>query len=129
MEFLFEIVLQFLGEILLQMVFEIAAELGLRSLSEPFKTPRNPVLSIIGFVLWGAAAGAISLFILPRSPIPNLLLRKINIVVTPLVVGGVMMMIGRRRDRTGQRLVRLDRFGYAFIFALAMAMVRYLGAR
>ena len=129
MEFIFEIVLQVLGELLLQIFFEFLAELGVRSLAEPFRVPRNPVLSTIGFVIWGAAAGGISLLILPRSLIYNLAYRRINVLVTPLVAGGIMMMIGRQRGKRGQRLVGLDRFGYAFLFALVMAVVRYIWAK
>ncbi|MDB5709213.1 MAG: hypothetical protein JWL96_1283, partial [Sphingomonas bacterium] len=70
----------------------------------------------------------ISLLILPKSAISSLVLRKINVLVTPLVAGGVMMLIGRQRGKRGQSLVRLDRFGYAFAFALAMAVVRYFWA-
>lgn len=128
MEFLFEIVLQILGEILVQVGFEFLAELGLHSLADTFEKPKNPVLSTIGFVLWGALAGGISLFIMPSSLISNLAFRKINLFLTPLAVGGVMMLVGRQRDRRGQILVKLDRFGYAFVFAFAMAIVRYLGA-
>lgn len=35
-----------------------------------------------------------------------------------------MAVIGSLRRR-GQRLVRLDRFGYAYVFALMMELVRY----
>ena len=38
-----------------------------------------------------------------------------------------MMLVGRLRDRRGSALVKLDRFGYAFIFAFAMAIVRFVG--
>jgi len=128
MELIFEILLQFLGEILLQLIFEFLTELGVHSLADTLKRPKNALLSTIGFVLWGALAGAISLLIFPKSTISNLVFRKINILVTPLVAGGVMMLIGRQRGKRGQRLVRLDRFGYAFAFALAMAVVRYVWA-
>jgi len=127
MEFIFEIIFQILGEILLQLGFEALAELGVHSLANTAKRPKNPVLSTIGFLLWGAIAGGISLLIFPTSPISNLVFRKINVLVTPVAVGGVMMLIGRLRDKRGQDLVRLDRFGYAFVFALAMAIVRYIG--
>lgn len=129
MEFIFEIIFQFLGEILLQLGFEFFAELGVHSLADTVKRPKNPVLSTIGFVLLGAMAGGISLLIFPTSPISNPAFRKINLLVTPVAVGGVMMLIGRQRDKWGQNLVRLDRFGYAFVFALAMAIIRYLGTR
>ena len=128
MEFLFEILFQFLGEIMLQVVFELLAELGLHSLGDPFKRPRNPVLSTIGFVLWGAIAGGLSLLILPKSPISNQALRQLNLLLAPLAAGGAMMLVGRRRGKKGQGLVKLDRFGYAFVLALAMAIVRYLWA-
>ena len=129
MALILEIVLQFLGEILLQLLFEFLAELGFRSLADIFKKPKNGALSTIGFVLWGAIAGAISLWIFPRSPISDIDLRKLNIVVTPLLVGGIMMLIGRERSKRGQMVMRLDRFGYAFVFALSMAVIRYVWAK
>ena len=129
MEFIFEIVLQILGEILLQIGFEFLAELGFRILADPFKKPKNAVLSTIGFALWGAMAGGISLLIISKSPISNLAFRKINLFLTPLAVGGVMMLVGRERGKRGQILVKLDRFGYAFVFAFAMAIVRYIWAK
>jgi hypothetical protein len=118
-----------LGEILLQVGFEFLAELGFRILADPFKKPKNAVLSTIGFALWGAMAGGISLLILSKSPISNLAFRKINLFLTPLAVGGVMMFVGRQRGKRGQILVKLDRFGYAFVFAFAMAIVRYIWAK
>jgi hypothetical protein len=126
MEFIFEILLQFFGEILLQLLFELVAELGLHSLTAPFEKPKNAVLSAIGFALWGAIAGGISLLVFPNSPITSIEFRKVNLILTPLIVGGVMMLIGRERDKRGQILVRLDRFGYAFVFAFTMAVVRFI---
>jgi hypothetical protein len=127
-EFVFEFILQILGEFILQALFEVLGELGLHSLGEVFQRPKNPALAIVGFVLWGAIAGAISLWILPTSPIHNPLFRKANLIVTPVAVGFVMMLIGKIRSRKGQDLVRLDRFGYAFVFAFAMAAVRFIWA-
>jgi hypothetical protein len=37
-----------------------------------------------------------------------------------------MMQVGKLRERHSQILVGLDRFGYAFTFALAMALVRFV---
>ena len=39
-----------------------------------------------------------------------------------------MVLVGRVRQKKGQNLVRLDRFGYAFVFAFAMALVRFIWA-
>lgn len=128
MEIIFEILLQFLGEMLLQLFFEFLVEQGLRSLADPFEKPRNALLSTIGIFLWGAIAGGISLLVLPTSLITNLGFRKLNLVITPLMAGAIMMLIGRARGKRGQNLVRIDRFGYAFVFAFAMAIVRFIWA-
>ena len=127
MELVFEILFQFLAEVLVQVLVELLCELGLHSLGDTFRKTRSPVFSTIGFVLWGAMAGGLSLLVFPTSPITNLVLRKVNLIVTPLIAGGAMMLVGRLRDRRGATLVRLDRFGYAFVFAFAMAVVRFLG--
>jgi hypothetical protein len=128
MEFVFEVIFQFCGELLLQVIFESLIELGFHSLADTVKKPRNALLSGIGFVLWGAIAGGISLLIVPKSLISDPVFRQINLVLTPLAAGAVMMLIGRERTKRGQILVKLDRFGYAFVFALSMAVVRYTWA-
>ncbi len=128
MEFVFEILFQFLGEIFLQIFFELLFELGLHSLGDTFKKPRNAVLSTIGFILWGAIVGGVSLLVFPTSPISNIAFRRANLIVTPLIAGGAMMLVGRLRDKRGSGLVKLDRFGYAFIFAFSMAVVRFAWA-
>jgi hypothetical protein len=128
MEFVFEVILQFLGELVLQAIAELLVELGLHSLADPFQRPRHPVLSTVGFTLWGAIAGGLSLWVLPSSPIHNPLFRQMNLIVTPVACGLMMMLVGKLRLKRGQDTVRLDQFGYAFVFAFAMALVRFLWA-
>jgi hypothetical protein len=125
MEFLLEALFQIVGEFLLQILFEAVAELGFHGLKETFKKSGNPVFSTIGFFVWGLIAGGISLLVFPHSFIGSRKLRLLNLVVTPLLVGEVMRQIGKLRERRGQSLVKLDRFFYAFAFALAMALIRY----
>ena len=120
MDFLFQI----LAEFLLQIFFEGLMELGFHSLRNTFERSRNPIFSTIGFLLWGALAGGISLWIFPRSFIANHELRLMNLIVTPVGIGGVMLLVGRQRAMRGQPLVGLDQFSYAFAFALAMSLVR-----
>lgn len=128
MEFLFEILIQYGGELLIQLLVEAAAEIGIRglgeTLGETFAKPKSPVLATFGFALWGLIAGGISLLLFPHSPITDPQWRRINILITPILAGGVMAVIGSLRRRQGLRLVRLDRFGYAYVFALVMALVR-----
>ncbi|WP_343526390.1 hypothetical protein [Sphingomonas sp.] len=128
MEFLFEIMLQFVGEILLQVLFEFVVKLGLQGLGAPFSSPKSTLFKTFGYILWGAAAGGISLLIIPSPIIENNGLRIANLIITPIAAGSIMWLLARKKVRKGAPLVALDRFGYAFYFALAMSSVRFIWA-
>ena len=124
MTLLLEILLEVFGELLLQVAAEVLFELGLHSLAAPFKRAVNPYLASIGYVVFGAAAGALSLWAAPTLFIASHAARIVNVVVTPVLAGGVMMAIGAWRRRHDQEPVLLDRFAYGYLFALVMALVR-----
>jgi hypothetical protein len=128
MEIIFEVIFQFLGELLLQIVFQFLMELGFHSLKNSFRRRPNPVLATIGYILWGLMCGGLSLWAFPNSIIADPMLRLLNLIATPIALGLLMTLIGRFRARNGQDLVRLDQFGYAFVFAFAMAFVRFVWA-
>jgi hypothetical protein len=132
MEFLFE----FLTELFLQILAECFAELcvrgavlSFRGILDTLQKPRDPGLSAIGYLTWGALAGGISLWPFPALFIRNHDIRLLNLIVTPWISGGAMLLMARFRTARGQELVRLDRFGYAFSFALGMAFVRFYFAK
>jgi hypothetical protein len=129
MEIIFEIlfaVLEVVGELLLQIVLEALFEFGLQGICELFRRPKplHPSLAAIGYAILGAVAGAISLGIFPHRFIATPWLRIVNLVVTPIAAGAVMAAIGAWRRKRHDELIRLDRFAYGFLFALAMAVVR-----
>jgi hypothetical protein len=128
MEFFIEIVLQFLGELLLQLSAELLLELGLHSMANVFERPRNPALSVIGYLLWGAIAGGLSLLLFPASFVHNHVLKLANLFITPIVLGGCMMLVGKFRARKEMHIIRLDSFAYGFLFAFSMSLVRYMWA-
>jgi hypothetical protein len=119
-------VLEVVGELLLQVFAEALFEFGLQCLGEVFRRPKtlHPVPAAIGYAMLGATAGAISLTVLPHRLIGTAWLRIVNLVVTPLIAGAVMAAIGAWRRKRDQELIRLDRFAYGYVFALAMAVVR-----
>jgi len=94
---------------------------------EPFRKhkPGNPFLAGIGYVIFGAAAGFLSL-LLPKFFEAPLGLRILNLIVTPLVCGFMMAKLGQIRERRGDKTLRIDTFFYGFLFALAMAVVRFI---
>jgi hypothetical protein len=124
MEFIFELLFEFFGELLLQIVFELLAELGWRGVSAPFRKSAHPLAAGVGYAVFGAIAGGLSLWWFPNLFIGSHWGRVANVVVTPLLAGTTMALLGAWRRRRDQQTVLLDRFAYAFIFAMAMALVR-----
>ena len=124
MSVLLELIFEFFGELLLQVIGEVLFELGLHGLAAPFRKTVNPYLATIGYVLFGALAGAISLWLFPSLFIGSHAGRIANAIVTPLIAGAVMVALGAWRRQRGQQPVLLDRFAYGYLFALVIALVR-----
>lgn len=120
-----ELLFEFFAEFLLQIVVELLAEIGLRSVTEPFRKPPNPWLAAIGYAIFGATAGGISLFVLPEPLVQEETWRLVNLAVTPVLAGLAMAAMGAWRARRGQQTLRIDRFSYGYLFALCMAIVRF----
>ncbi len=91
-----EITIQIVGEFLLQAILEVLGELGLRAVAEPFSKPPNPYVAAWGYAIFGLLAG-----------------------------GLLMSLLGTWRTGRSQSLLRIDRFAYGFLFALALALVRF----
>ena len=122
-----EIVFEIVGEFILQVLGEALVELGLHSLGEPFRRPPNPWLAALGYALFGAILGGLSLLAFPNNLVPEAW-RVAKLVATPVAGGGVMAGMGAWRARRGQPVLRIDKFAYGFLFALALALVRYFFA-
>lgn len=121
LEFLFEL----LGELLLQLIGEVLVEVGLHSLAAPFKREPNPWMAAIGYAIFGALLGGLSLLVFPHHLTPAGATRIANLIVTPIIVGLSMSALGAWRARRGDTVFRIDRFACGFIFAVALALVRF----
>jgi multisubunit Na+/H+ antiporter MnhG subunit len=125
MEIIFEILFSFIGEFVLQILMEALAEIGLHSMRETWRRPPNPWFAAIGYALFGAIAGGLSLLFLPKLLVHSHTLQLANVILTPIAAGLAMMAMGAWRRRRDQEIIRLDKFAYGFLFALAMALVRF----
>jgi hypothetical protein len=96
------------------------------TLSKRSPKPISPSLAAIGYLGWGALAGAISLLILPQHFISTTWLRITNLFLTPLLAGFAMAKLESWRRNRQQELIRLDSFAYGFCFAFGMALVRHM---
>ncbi len=121
MEFLLELLLEFV----IQIVGEALFELGLHSLAEPFRKPPNPWLAALSYALFGVIFGGISLWLFPQHMLVSAGWRLVNLLVTPVMAGVCMSLIGSWRAKRGQTVLRIDRFSCGFLFALCLALVRF----
>ena len=122
--------LQFIAELALQLLFEVLAELGLHSIRAAVRPSgsSHPLLAALGYAILGAIVGGISLLVFPSNFISVAWLRVVNLVAAPLVAGAAMAGLGAWRKRRAQEPVLLDRFAYGFLFAVSMALVRFMWA-
>ena len=120
-----EILIEFLGEFVLQVLGEALLEIGLHSLAEPFRKEPNPWLAAVGYTVFGAALGGISLLLSPDYLMANKSLRIANAALSPIAAGLSMAAVGKWRARRGQAVLRIDKFAYGYLFALSLGLVRF----
>lgn len=125
MEFIFELLFEIFGEFILQFLFEALSEVGLHLLPSGSRKPRSPALAVAGYAVLGAMCGGLSLWIVPEFFVKSHAGRVVSLVATPVLAGFAMALMGAWRRRRGDELLRLDRFAYGYVFALAMAAVRF----
>jgi len=123
--------LQFIGELLLQVMGEALAELLGHSVKEPFRRPwpPHPALAALGYLTFGATAGALSVWLIPTLFIKTPWLRIANLALTPLAMGLLMDAVGSWREQREKEVLRLETFAYGLCFAFAMAVVRFAFGR
>lgn len=120
-----EILFELLAELLFQVLGEMLVELGLQSLAAPFRKQPNVWLAVPGYALLGAGLGALSLWAFPHHFTRDGWPRLVNLVFIPVLAGFAMALLGRWRARRGDTVLRIDRFAYGYLFALAVAVVRF----
>jgi hypothetical protein len=130
MEVIFEALFEIFGELILQVLFEALAEVGVhltrKDTSE--QAPRSPTLLVVGYAVLGVIAGAASLLVFSQSLAHTHNGRLATLLLVPLAAALTTVLLGRWRVRKGQTPAGIDRFMYAYLFALGMASVRYVFA-
>lgn len=127
MEAIFELLFEIFGEALLQSCTSAIAEWIGFTVTAPLqeRTPPHAWLAVLGYAVFGAIAGGLSLLVFPNHLMHHLWLQRLNLLASPVFSGSMMVLLGRWRRKRAQHTTRLDTFLYGFIFALAMALVRY----
>lgn len=120
-----ELIVEVLFEFVLQAVLEILAELGVHKARAAAARRPNPWMAALGYTVMGGVAGVISLAIFPALFAHSETAQITNLVLTPILAGSFMLLMGAWRRRRGDEPVGFDRFACGYLFALAMALVRF----
>jgi hypothetical protein len=89
----------------------------------------KPILATAGFLSLGICFGAASLFFFPHPLIRPSRFHGISLLISPIVTGLVMALIGAIIRRTGRKSVPIESFVYGFLFAFGIAAIRLAFAR
>jgi hypothetical protein len=128
--FILELLFEFFGEFALQVFFEALAQAGVHAVRHPDHEPRqvNRWLVALGYALFGAFGGALSVWLLPHYLLRAHVARVAYLLIAPVAVGCLMAALGHWRSRRGLALAGIDRFAFGYVFALAFAVVRFVFA-
>jgi len=130
-----------IAEVLFEAIPEIAGEalvsLLIRAISKLFKTVSefnpeaeiNPVATAFALGMLGALVGFLSVAAYPHPLVHPSRLHGVSVIASPLITGFVMSKLGRILRNHGRRVMPIESFGYGFVFAFAMALVRFLMLR
>jgi hypothetical protein len=128
---------EFLLEAFLELIAAAVLDLASRALLGLFKgvagaVKDNRVFIGLAYVLLGALAGGLSLFVLPhpltRHEHPTRF-HGISVLISPIVTGFVLSAVGGILRKSGKKVTPVETFEYGFAFALGMAVVRLFFAK
>ena len=95
MEIIFEFLFSVLGEFLLQVLGEAFLNVGLHALAEPFRKQPQPWLAAVGYLVFGAVIGGLSLLVYPDYLVASKGLRVANAALSPIAAGLCMAAVGK----------------------------------
>ena len=136
-----EIIVELILELLLALAFEGAFEGVFRKIfggkedaegsaegGPKRRKELGPIPSAALYVSIGAFLGWVSLFLKPEHMLSDPMSSYINLALSPIFAGACMMALGSLRKKHGRRVLRMDKFFYGYLFALAFSLMRFLFA-
>lgn len=118
-----EFILQILGEFLVHFVLEVLTGAGGHRVKQ--KGDADPIEAGFLYLVLGAVLGGLSLLLFPDSFIRSEVLKLLNLIVTPIVLGLAMALIGTYRVKRAKDTIRIETFLFGFLFALGLALIRF----
>jgi hypothetical protein len=117
-----------LGEVIIQVGLEFLASLLVRAGRKAISTPLRQDRLFTGFlfVVFGASAGLVSVHIFPHPLVRPSRFHGISLLISPVITGLVMFATGRLVQKLGRKPTQIESFWIGFVFAFAMALVRFV---
>ncbi len=117
------------GEAILELVAGLLVDLLSRAFRKLFSPDTGPFAAATGYLALGMATGGMSLLLFPHPLVHPARIHGISLVISPVITGLVMSLLGSILRRSGKEPTRIESFGYGFAFALGMAAIRFLFAK
>jgi len=126
-----EILLEVFLEAILELLAEVVGSLVLHAFAAFFETPefQNPVLAFIVYLLFGAAAGGLSLQVLPHPLVHPSRFPGLSVILSPILAGLGMAWVGTTLRRRNKKAMQIEGFVCGFAFAFGLALVRFIFTR
>lgn len=127
MEEIIALIIQLLLEVGLQLFGSIGfdfATTSRRPASEQGQQESDGCGWLVLFAVFGAICGGLSLLVAPKLILPNLGLRLANLVVSPLIAGGLSYLVAAF-VWSARGVTPRHHFWRGFCFALAFGLVRF----
>ena len=124
MEIIFELLAQLVLEIVVQGIFEFGGR-GIVAIFRRKGATVNPWRAISGYLVMGAIAGFLSIWLIPMHLLNSSVLQIVNLAITPIALGFIFEALGRWKTNHDKPRYAVDRFSYGFTFALTMGLIRY----
>jgi hypothetical protein len=126
--------LEVFGEALFQLAAEVIVALADRSIRRGFHEvvelgesgPIKPIFAVAGYLSLGTVFGFASLMLFPHPLFHPSRFHGVSLLVSPVLTGLAMSLMGMLRRKKGKQAARIESFGYGFTFALGMAIMRFL---
>jgi hypothetical protein len=120
---LFEAVLEYLLAMFVVTLLRIADNIT-RSLALKGELATSVILGLMGL-----SAGLLSIPIFPHHLLHPAKVHGINLLVSPVLTGLMLSWTGSALRKREKETTPIERFGYGFIFAFGIALMRLLFAR
>jgi hypothetical protein len=109
-------------------VAEIVLAFGWESTAASFRRRESshPALAAVGYVVLGAAVGALSAWLLPYRWSQNDAISVLSVILNPIAAGFVLNYYGAARRRRKRPTTNLATFVGGMSFAFGLSLARFL---